>query len=423
MSKVMRKFLLAVLAPLFVMALLSFGLTAVLVNRFAESERYDQLAREANIIQSAIEGDGDAPREIQAFLTVGEETRLIGRGPRMAFDAPDLSRLKEEDVIEFDGKKQLTYQLKTDDYTITTFREAPLAGRALNGVYLAIGVALLVTLVLASLLAYFVGRNYTRPITELRTVAEKIGTGEAEVTLPVRPNDEVGELIDSVGAMHAQLKEKETMQKSFIAGITHDLRTPLAIIRNETEALAAGIIPVSELSEVTGSIIEETDRLGVLIDETLLYSKLAGKGMPLSRVELDVSELAKQTAERLTETFAEKGVTLALRLEPSIHSVDERAFERVLVNFLMNALAAAPEASTVEFEVTRDMLSVSDAGSGVPIDQRDRIWEMYVKHDGSQGHGLGLAISRLILESHGFGYGVGESKLGGASFYVKFKGE
>jgi signal transduction histidine kinase len=77
-----------------------------------------------------------------------------------------------------------------------------------------------------------------------------------------------------------RFKQKDHLKKTFIAGITHDLRTPLAIIRNETEALAAGVIPVAELPDVTTIIIEETDRLGHLIDETLLYSKLAGGRMP-----------------------------------------------------------------------------------------------------------------------------------------------
>ncbi len=296
----MRKFLYAVVGPLLVMGVLSFVLTAFLVNRFAEGERYDQLAREANIIKQAIEADTPIPRDIQGFLTTDGLTQRIGaRGP--AGRLPLLDGLKKEDVIEVQDERLLTYQLTVDGTRITTVRQAPLASSALSGVYLAIGLALLVTLLLASLLAYYMGRHLTRPIVTLRSVAQKIGAGETDVVLPARPKDEVGELIDAVDEMQTQLKQKDHLQKTFIAGITHDLRTPLAIIRNETEALAAGVIPVAELPDVTTSIIEETDRLGHLIDETLLYSKLAGGRMPLERTDVALDELVSRQLNACAE--------------------------------------------------------------------------------------------------------------------------
>ncbi|WP_047393210.1 HAMP domain-containing sensor histidine kinase [Exiguobacterium sp. ZWU0009] len=415
----MRKFLYAVVGPLLVMGVLSFVLTAFLVNRFAEGERYDQLAREANIIKQAIEADTPIPRDIQGFLTTDGLTQRIGaRGP--AGRLPLLDNLKKEDVIEVQDERLLTYQLTVDGTRITTVRQAPLASSALSGVYLAIGLALLVTLLLASLLAYYMGRHLTRPIVTLRSVAQKIGAGETDVVLPARPKDEVGELIDAVDEMQTQLKQKDHLQKTFIAGITHDLRTPLAIIRNETETLAAGIIPVAELPDVTTSIIEETDRLGHLIDETLLYSKLAGGRMPLEKTDVALDELASMTVERLRGTFTQAGLTLATELQPVRQSLDPRMFERVLINFLMNARFASPVGGTVTVRLTHDELTVEDEGAGVQAEDRATIWDVYVKQEGSAGHGLGLAISQMILDSHQFTYGVRDRSGGGAVFYIVF---
>lgn len=421
MSKLMRKFLLAVIAPLLIMGVLSFSLTAFLVNRFAEDERYSQLMREANIIEEALAENRPVPREIQGFITRDEVTERIGGRGRQVVELPILDDLKQKDIIEVQGNRLLTYQLMSGDTVITTIREAPLASSALDGVYLAIGVALLAALLLATGLSYYMGRQFIRPIMELRTVAKQIGDGRKDVLLPDRPNDEVGDLIHAVDEMQEQLIQKEALQKSFIAGITHDLRTPLAIIRNETEALAAGVIPVDELPDVTTSIIEETDRLGLLIDETLVYSKLAGGMMPLDRTEVAVNQLVEETAERLRSTFLKDGLRLTVETAPVLLSLDRRMFERVLVNFLMNAHVAAPSGSEVFVRLTATELTVEDAGSGVAERDRSTIWDLYVKQTGGSGHGLGLAISRLILDSHGLAYGVRDSMLGGACFYIRFK--
>lgn len=421
MSKLMRKFLLAVIAPLLIMGVLSFGLTAFLVNRFAEDERYSQLAREANIIEEALTENRPVPREIQGFITTDGVTERIGGRGRQVVDLPILEDLQQEDVIEVQGNRLLTYQVTNGETVITTIREAPLASSALDGVYVAIGVAFLVTLLLAAGLAYYMGRQFIRPIIDLRAVAKQIGDGQKDVMLPDRPNDEVGELISAVDEMQEQLVQKEALQKSFIAGITHDLRTPLAIIRNETEALAAGVIPVEELPEVTDSIIEETDRLGILIDETLIYSKLAGGMMPLDRTEVQLDRLVQETVERLQSTFQKDGLRLKVVTEPAQRFVDRRMFERVLVNFLMNAYVAAPSGSEVRVRLVSNELTVEDGGSGVAEADRATIWDLYVKQAGGSGHGLGLAISRLILDSHGLTYGVRDSELGGACFYVRFK--
>lgn len=421
MSKLMRKFLLAVIAPLLIMGVLSFGLTAFLVNRFAEDERYSQLAREANIIEEALTENRPVPREIQGFITTNGVTERIGGRGRQVVDLPILEDLQQEDVIEVQGNRLLTYQVTNGETVITTIREAPLASSALDGVYLAIAVAFLVTLLLAAGLAYYMGRQFIRPIIDLRAVAKQIGDGQKDVMLPDRPNDEVGELISAVDEMQEQLVQKEALQKSFIAGITHDLRTPLAIIRNEREALAAGVIPVEELPEVTDSIIEETDRLGILIDETLIYSKLAGGMMPLDRTEVQLDRLVQETVERLQSTFQKDGLRLTVVTEPVQQFLDRRMFERVLVNFLMNAHVAVPSGSEVRVRLMSNELTVDDAGSGVAETDRATIWDLYVKQAGGSGHGLGLAISRLILDSHGLTYGVRDSELGGACFYVRFE--
>ena len=142
--------------------------------------------------------------------------------------------------------------------------------------------------------------------------------------------------------------------------------------------------------------------------------------MPLDVTEVAVDELVTATVERLRGTFTQAGLTLATDLTPMKQSLDQRMFERVLINFLMNARFASPAGGTVTVRLTNDELTVEDEGAGVRAEDRTTIWDVYVKQEGSAGHGLGLAISRMILDSHQFEYGVRDRNGGGAVFYVRF---
>lgn len=141
--------------------------------------------------------------------------------------------------------------------------------------------------------------------------------------------------------------------------------------------------------------------------------------MPLKRIETRLDDLVFDTVGRLEATFEKEGVALVAEAVPVTRRVDRHMFERVLVNFLMNAHAAAPPDSRVIIRLTETELTVEDAGHGVPESDRTTIWDLYVKQDGSSGHGLGLAISRLILDSHELVYGVRTSPQGGACFFIR----
>ena len=148
----------------------------------------------------------------------------------------------------------------------------------------------------------------------------------------------------------------------------------------------------------------------------LEYSKLSAGSIPLEMELIQLDELIRRLTPRMSEWFRQKDVTLDLQLESVIIQADRLAMERVLSNFLRNAYEASPPEGCITIRLTPNRLEVTDEGKGIDPTIQHSIWDMYVKGDRSNGHGLGLAITKLLLEAQGLSYGVNSEK--GATFWI-----
>ena len=243
-------------------------------------------------------------------------------------------------------------------------------------------------------------------------------SGRHDLTLPPVTDDEIGDLTEAVRQMNMSLEEKERLQNTFISGVTHDVRTPLAIVRNEAEMLELGVVKQEDVAATGRSMTEEVDRIDRIVTEMLEYSKLSANKLTLTIESIYMDELMEETVSRMKEWFSEKKVTVALDLERVAAQVDRVAMERILSNFLQNAYHASPVGGVITVRLTERRLEIEDEGPGIPESMRNNIWDMYVKGDRSNGHGLGLAINKLLLEAQGLSYGV-ESREG-AVFWIEW---
>lgn len=164
------------------------------------------------------------------------------------------------------------------------------------------------------------------------------------------------------------------------------------------------------------SITEEVDRIDRLVNQMLEYSKLSAGSIPLEMELIQLDELVRRLTPRMSEWFRQKDVTLDLRLETVSIQADRLAMERVLSNFISNACEASPVGGRITITLTPKRLEVTDEGNGVDPSIQHAIWDIYVKGDRSNGHGLGLAITKLLLDAQGLSYGVDSDK--GATFWI-----
>ncbi|MEW8967533.1 HAMP domain-containing sensor histidine kinase [Exiguobacterium alkaliphilum] len=419
MNRLMKKLLVMAILPLTVMAVLTFGLTSLLIGRFAETESYTQLGREADIVYDALMDGRGIPGQFDVVVFRDGKRLDLERGGRMRrhmtpFLNPDV--LSERDQIRMNGTNLLTFKLEEGDLQIVTYTTAPLANPQFRQIYVILGSGFLFALLVAIGMTYWMSKRLTTPLVKLKQATASIMSGRHDLTLPPVTDDEIGDLTEAVRQMNMSLEEKERLQNTFISGVTHDVRTPLAIVRNEAEMLELGVVKQEDVAATGRSMTEEVDRIDRLVTEMLEYSKLSANKLTLTIESIYMDELMEETVSRMKEWFSEKKVTVALDLERVAAQVDRVAMERILSNFLQNAYHASPVGGVITVRLTERRLEIEDEGPGIPESMRNNIWDMYVKGDRSNGHGLGLAINKLLLEAQGLSYGI-ESREG-ALFWI-----
>lgn len=292
----------------------------------------------------------------------------------------------------------------------------------------------LLSFFLASATAAMLTRALTRPLLALTDGARRLGAGERGLRLRVpRSRDELRALTEAFNGLVAGLEQQEAWRRDLVADIAHDLRTPLAVMRSELEALQDGVVPVDDAA--LGRLHAEVLTLAKLVGNLRELSLAEGGGLPL---ELETLRLAP-FLERLCRTFqaraAEAGVTLTLTdVSPTLTATfDADQLGRVLSNLLDNALHYAAPGS-VELGAARTPNGVSqggvevwvrDHGPGLLSDP-ERLFERFYRGDSSRtrdagsekGSGLGLSIARAIVQAHGGTLAAANAPGGGAVFTV-----
>jgi heavy metal sensor kinase len=270
-------------------------------------------------------------------------------------------------------------------------------------------------LLLASLGGYFLARKSLAPIAEMASQARHMGAANLHDRLAVaNPRDELGQLALSFNQLLARIEASFEQQRRFVADASHELRTPVAILRGETEVtLARPNRSPEEYRETLAVLRDESRRLARIIEDLFTLTRADAGQYPLSLREAYLDELAAEVLRRARCLALAKNITLSSSIEPDlpIHA-DEVLLERMLLNLLDNAIKYSPPGSNVELICRREgadyVIKVSDNGPGIPGDLQSRIFERFFRADKARsrsdgntvGAGLGLSISRWIAEAH-----------------------
>jgi len=271
----------------------------------------------------------------------------------------------------------------------------------------------LAALVISILLALLISRSIAAPLRRVTGAAEAIARGETGTRAPVSGPAEAQSLARSFNTMADQVEATQQSQRDFVANVSHELKTPLTSIQGFSQALLDGTASTPEATARAARIIhDEAERMHRLVDELLILARFDAGQMVMARDPVELGPLLRGCVEKLAPQAQAAGVALELDVPERLFVTgDTDRLAQVFTNLLDNALAHTPAGSKIAMaaHLAEDgravEVTVTDAGEGIPAGVLPRIFERFYQVDKSRrrsrGAGLGLAITKEIVEAHG----------------------
>ncbi len=249
------------------------------------------------------------------------------------------------------------------------------------------------------------------PLKKITAAANAYAEGNLKYKLVCYSNDEMGYLAATLNYMAHELNKSEEYQKTFIANVSHDFRSPLTSIKGYVEAMKDGTIPYEMQEKYLDIVIFETERLRKLTSSLLTLNSYDSRAVLLDISTFDINQVIKNTLASFEGTCGKKKISFVLTLDEKIKlvSADLGKIQQVLYNLIDNAVKFSHNNSSIRITVSerngKVFISVKDTGIGIPKDSIGKIWDRFYKTDLSRGKdkkgtGLGLSITKEIIQSH-----------------------
>ena len=300
----------------------------------------------------------------------------------------------------------------------------------LNHLFLQLALGLPLAVVIITVGGYLLVRRALTPVEQITRAAERITQHNLSERLPVSSTgDELERLSVSLNRMITRLDDAFQNSKRFVADASHDLRTPLTILRGELENFAEDARLDSELRDRAGSMLEEVVHLGKIVEQLFTLSRLDAGEAQTEWTRFDLAELAKTTAEQMSLLAEDKGISISCNASQPVPVKGNRVrLKQVVVNLLDNAIKYTPEKGAIQLRVLavngHAVLEVEDNGIGIPPDALPHIFERFYRVDQArsadfESAGLGLSIVKSICTAHGAEVEAQSAVGGGSCFRVK----
>ena len=294
-----------------------------------------------------------------------------------------------------------------------------------------------ITLLFSLIIAYLISRHWVKPILQINTITKKMSHMDFSGKFKGKTTDEIGELGENINFLSDRLEQSidelqrinnhledelkkerqiDEMRQNLLANVSHDLKTPIAIIQGYAEGLRENISESQEDREFYSSvIIEEADRMNKLVRQILSLSQLElGKIKPEIET-MEISSYIDITIGKFSLMFKEKGINIESKAEKCMILADSNMLSQVLVNLITNAADHTKRNGniiiTTEQKEKKLHINVFNEGEPIPEDELDKIWLSFYKRDKARtgsygGTGIGLTIVKTIMEAHKNKFGV-----------------
>jgi len=288
----------------------------------------------------------------------------------------------------------------------------------------------IIVFILSFVISYFISKHLSNPIIKLNKQTKSIAKGDFSKEFNDESNIlEINELTNTLNYTRKELSKTEELRRDLMANVSHDLKTPLTMIKAYAE-MATDLHANSKKKQEEDMkiIISETDRLSLLVEDILDLSKMQSNIDKLNIEEFDLIELINsilkkyklyQEIENYKFIFNHKDKKILIK-------ADKKKIEQVIYNLINNAINYTGEDNKVIIDIENNKVSITDTGKGIKEEDLPYIWDRYYKNKKKHkrnlvGTGLGLSIVKSILEQHNYKYGVDTKLNEGTTFYFIIK--
>ena len=316
--------------------------------------------------------------------------------------------------------------------SVFVHQSVEMVGKTMGIIYSRIIIAGIIAAIASMIVAMFLAWNITRPITVVTRATKELAKGNFNVRIQNDAPDEIGQLARTFNDVAEELGKNEHIRQTFVADVSHELRSPMTSIQGLISGMLDGTISEGEREQYLNIILSETKRLTKLVNNLLDLTKMESNTMQPEKKMFDINELICRALFTFESKINAKNIDVDINFcnEKQEVEADPDKISQVLVNIIENAVKFIPEGGKLSIYTTETQASVfvniNNTGDPIPPDEIKYLFERFYKADKSrnrekEGTGLGLAIVKKILDSHGQKIWVESTAEGGTTFTFTLK--
>ena len=269
----------------------------------------------------------------------------------------------------------------------------------------------LTMVVIAFIVIYFVTARMVKPLRDMLVATQSFSRGDYTARIQVNSSDEIGQLANEFNYMAEALARNEAMNRSFVANVSHELKTPMTTIGGFVDGILDGTIPAEKHHQYLTIVSDEVKRLSRMVRSMLDLAKIEAGEMKLNPAEFDLNSTVCQVIFSFEQAIEAKNLDIiGLDVDKIMVSADPDLMHQVIYNLIENAVKFVNEGGYIEVKYhsdgARTLVAIRNSGSGIAPQDLPNVFERFYKTDRSRsqdktGVGLGLYIVRTVIQLHG----------------------